>query len=55
MLKIFAASSLAGMAIIGAIALANAAPNPSPSVPYKMTTSTTTTTNPPPSSGRTGY
>lgn len=58
MLKLFGVSSLAGMAVVGAVALANAAPKPSSPVPYmtNMTTSTTpTTSNPPPYSGRMGY
>ena len=57
MLKLVGVSSLAGMAVVGAVALANAAPNPSSPLPYmtNMTTSTTTTSNPPPYSGRMGY
>jgi hypothetical protein len=48
MRKHFATAGLAGMVIIGAAALANAAPNPSesgPSMPNSPTTPTTTTTS----------
>jgi len=48
MLKLFAASCLAGMVIIGATALASAAPNPSesgPSMSDSPTTPTSTTTS----------
>jgi hypothetical protein len=58
MLKFFAVSCLAGMVVIGAVTLANAAPNPSESGPYitNSTTSTTSTTsNAPPYPGHTGY
>lgn len=50
MRKLFATSCLAGMVIIGAAALANAAPNPSesgPSMPNSPTTTTTSATNAP--------
>jgi hypothetical protein len=51
-LKLFALISLAGMVIIGAVALASAAPNPSESGPYvtNLTTSMTSMT-----SGRMSY
>jgi heme-binding NEAT domain protein len=47
MRKLFATSCLAGMVIIGAVVLANAAPNPGesgPSLPSSQTTPTTPTT-----------
>ena len=58
MLKLFAAGGLAGMVIVGAAALANAAPNPSESGPYitNSTTSATSTTSSAPSySGHMSY
>ncbi|AFM17342.1 hypothetical protein Mycch_2570 [Mycolicibacterium chubuense NBB4] len=58
MLKFFAATCLAGMIAIGAVALAHAAPNQSPASPYmthQQPTPTTTTSNAPTYSGRTGY
>ena len=51
MLKLFAASGVAGMVIVGAVALASAAPNLSESGPYltNSTTSATSTTSSAPS------
>jgi len=57
-LKLFAIGALAGMVIIGAEALASAAPNPSESGSYMtdLTTSmTSTTSNPPSHPGRMPY
>ncbi len=44
MRKLFATSCLAGMVVIGAAALANAAPNPSESGPLMSNSPTTPTT-----------
>lgn len=58
MFRFVAATCLAGMVAIGAVALAHGAPSQIPAGPY-MThqgpTPTTTTSNAPAYSGRTGY
>lgn len=58
MLKLFAITCLAGMVVIGAVTLANAAPTPSESGPYftnGTTSATSTTSNAPNYPGHTGY
>lgn len=56
MLKLIAASGLAGMAAVGAITL-TVAPGQTPSGPYltNHSTAVTTTTSPPTYTGRPGY
>ncbi|KMO81602.1 hypothetical protein [Mycolicibacterium chubuense] len=56
MFKLIAASGLAGMAVVGAVAL-TVAPGQTPSGPYLTNQSTviTTTSSPPTYTGRPGY